>query len=115
MDGHKERIQKMYGHKRDLMLESLKKYLPETVTWTEPEGGLFLWLTLPEEMNSKNLLKSAIEQKVAFVPGATFATDGNILNTMRLNFSNASDENIVEGIKRLGTVINAELGKNTNK
>ena len=91
-----------------LMLESMKKYLPANVTWTIPDGGLFLWVTLPEGMNSKELLKKALVKKVAFVPGSAFATDGNIFNTMRLNFSNASDENIVEGIRRLGEVIKEE-------
>jgi 2-aminoadipate transaminase len=112
MDGHKERIKEMYGRKRNIMLESMKKYLPSNVTWTEPDGGLFLWVTLPDNMDSKDLLKKAVAKKVAFVPGAAFATDGNIQNTMRLNFSNASDENIVEGIKRLGEVIKAEQNSN---
>ncbi len=109
MDEHKEKIKTLYKHKRDLMLESMEKYLPKGVTWTKPDGGLFLWVTLPKGMNSKNLLKAAINKKVAFVPGETFSTDGNIQNTMRLNFSNASDENIIEGIKRLAEVINEEL------
>jgi 2-aminoadipate transaminase len=109
MDPHKENIKKLYKHKRDLMMDSMQKYLPEQVEWTQPEGGLFLWVTLPEGMDSRDLLKKAIEKKVAFVPGNSFSTDGNILNSMRLNFSNASDENIVEGIKRLGEVIKAEI------
>ena len=115
MDPHKEVIKNMYKQKRDIMLDSMEKYLPKGVSWTKPDGGLFIWVTLPKNMNSKNLLKNAIEQKVAFVPGQAFATDNNISNTLRLNFSNASDENIVEGIKRLGRVINTELEKNNYK
>jgi 2-aminoadipate transaminase len=111
MDTHKEKIKKLYKHKRDLMLDSMEKYLPKGVNWTRPEGGLFLWVRLPENMDSKILLKKAIDKKVAFVPGNTFSTDGNIINAMRLNFSNASDENIVEGIKRLGEVIRDEMEK----
>jgi len=109
MDVHKERIKEVYKHKRDIMLASMKEHLPAEVTWTQPDGGLFLWVTLPPTMDTKELLKKAIENKVAFVPGNSFATDGNIKNTMRLNFSNESDENIVEGIKRLGEVIKNEL------
>ena len=90
----------------------MKKFFPSEVTWTQPDGGLFLWVVLPEEMQSKNLLKKALEKKVAFVPGQTFSTDGKIDNTMRLNFSNASDENIEEGIKRLSEVIKDELKSN---
>ena len=111
MDEHKEHIKSMYKRKRDIMLDCMQKYLPSGVKWTIPDGGLFLWVTLPEGMNSKDLLKKAIDKKVAFVPGNSFSTDGNIENSMRLNFSNASDENIVEGIKRLGEVISAEMQK----
>jgi 2-aminoadipate transaminase len=109
MDPHKEKIKELYKRKRDLMLDSLERYFPPGVKWTKPDGGLFLWVSLPDGHNSKELLKKAVDKKVAFVPGNSFATDGNIKNTMRLNFSNASDENIVEGIKRLGEVIRTEL------
>lgn len=109
MDEHKEHIKEVYKHKRDIMLASMKKYLPAEVTWTQPDGGLFLWVTLPLGMDTKELLKKAVDNKVAFVPGNSFATDGNIKNSMRLNFSNETDENIVEGIKRLGEVIKNEL------
>jgi 2-aminoadipate transaminase len=113
MDPHKERIKELYKRKRDLMLDSIEKYFPPGVKWTKPDGGLFLWITLPDGHDSKELLKKAVDKKVAFVPGNSFATDGNIKNTMRLNFSNASDENIVEGIKRLGEVIKTELDINS--
>ena len=109
MDAHKEKIKEMYKRKRDIMLDSMEKYLPAGVSWTRPDGGLFLWVTLPESMDSKSLLRNAIEKKVAYVPGESFSTDGNIKNTLRLNFSNATDENIVEGIKRLGEVIQVEV------
>jgi 2-aminoadipate transaminase len=111
MDPHKDRIKELYKRKRDLMLDSINKYFPAGINWTKPDGGLFLWVTLPDGLDSKELLKKAVEKKVAFVPGNSFATDGNIINTMRLNFSNASDENIVEGIRRLGAVIKEELEK----
>jgi 2-aminoadipate transaminase len=75
------------------------------VKWTHPEGGLFLWLTLPEGMSSVDLLAESIKQKVAFVPGNSFHPCGGGENTMRLNFSNATPEKINEGISRLGRVI----------
>lgn len=112
MDPHKDKIKELYKRKHDLMLDSMDKYFPLNLRWTKPDGGLFLWVTLPDGFDSKDLLKRAIEKKVAFVPGNSFASDGNIKNTMRLNFSNASDENIVEGIKRLGEVIKKELSEN---
>lgn len=111
MDVHNEKIKKVYKHKRDIMMESMKRYFPSRITWTQPDGGLFLWVTLPKGIDTKELLNKVIEKKVAFVPGHVFTTDTNIQNTMRLNFSCESDKNIEEGIKRLGEVIAAELKK----
>ena len=109
MDVHKEHIKKLYKQKRDIMLDSMKRFLPSGITWTIPDGGLFLWVTCPNGMDTKELLKKAIDNKVAFVPGSAFSTTSDIKNTMRLNFSNESDDNIREGIKRLGEVISTEL------
>jgi len=111
MDAHNERIRTLYRHKRDVMLENMEKYLPNQVSWKRPDGGLYIWVTLPEGTDTKELLRKAVEKKVAFIPGHVFATDVKIQNTFRLNFSCESDENIKEGIKRLGEVITAELGK----
>jgi 2-aminoadipate transaminase len=94
-----------YRIKRDTMLDGFKKHMPEGVTWTEPEGGLFLFLYLPEHMNSENLFKQAIDKKVAFVLGSVFHCDGSGKNTMRLNFSFPSLEQNKEGVKRLAEVI----------
>jgi len=111
MDDHNERIRNLYRHKRDVMLEKMDKYFPAEVTWTRPDGGLYLWVILPKWIDTKELLRKAVEKKVAFIPGHVFATDVKIQNTLRLNFSCESDENIEEGIKRLGEVIAAELKK----
>jgi 2-aminoadipate transaminase len=111
MDDHNERIRNLYRHKRDVMLENMDKYFPTEATWIRPDGGLYLWVTLPKGTDTKELLRKAVEKKVAFIPGHVFATDIKIQNTFRLNFSCESDENIVEGIKRLGEVIAAELKK----
>lgn len=103
-------ITKLYGHKKELMMDSFKKYMPEGVTWTNPEGGLFLFVYLPENMDSEKLFHTAIENDVAFVIGNVFYCDGSGKNTMRINFSYCSDEQIVEGIKRLGKAIREYKG-----
>jgi DNA-binding transcriptional MocR family regulator len=96
------------------MLAAMERYFPEGVVWTRPSGGLFLWATLPEWMDASELLETAIEHKVAFVPGSAFQPDaasGTGKNTCRLNFSNANPEMITEGIKRLGKVITIAIDK----
>ena len=99
----------LYRGKRDLMLECLEKNMPEGVTWTRPEGGLFMFVTLPEYMNARELFDVAIQENVAFVTGDAFCCDGGGLNTLRLNFSFASNEQIVEGIARLGRAVKRML------
>jgi 2-aminoadipate transaminase len=99
-----------YRIKKNVMLESLEKYMPEGVTWTKPEGGLFLQLSCPEKINTNDLLIKAIDQEqVAFVAGDSFYCDGSGLNTMRLNFSYMNVDRTREGIKRLANVIKREL------
>ncbi|MDY6915397.1 MAG: PLP-dependent aminotransferase family protein, partial [Candidatus Cloacimonadota bacterium] len=100
-----------YRQKKEVMMEAFEKYMPEGVTWTNPEGGLFLFLTLPEGMDSEKLFLKAIEKKVAFVIGHVFHCDGSGKNTMRINFSYATKEQNVEGVKRLAAVIKEEMGK----
>ncbi len=95
----------LYRGKRNLMIECFHKYMPEGVTWTEPEGGLFLFVQLPEGYNSRDLFKIAMEKHVAFVVGDVFFCDGKGQNTMRINFSFMSDEKIIEGVKRLADSI----------
>jgi len=105
VDNHIQNIRKLYKSQRDQMVQSIREYLPEGVKHTAPEGGMFLWVTLPEGMSSMDLFKLAIKEKVAFVPGETFYTENPETNTMRLNFSNCCEEEIIEGMKRLGTAI----------
>lgn len=104
-EGHVENIKNVYRRRRDLMLEAIEKYFPEGVKHTYPEGGLFLWVTLPESINTKELATKALEKNVAYVPGGSFYPSGDQNNSFRLNYSNMTDEKIVEGIKRLGAVI----------
>ena len=100
---------KLYREKRHIMLKGFEECMPEGVTWTRPEGGLFLFLTVPEHLDTDKLFDKAIEKKVAFVKGSVFHCDGSGKNTMRINFSYASKENIKEGVKRLAQVIKEAL------
>lgn len=101
-----EAIKTCYRGKRDVMLEALSLYMPEGVQWTIPEGGMFVWLTLPRSIDGVKLLeKSVREQKVAFVPGNAFHPDGTGTNTMRLNFSRPDADAIKTGIEKLAVAI----------
>ncbi len=111
LDDHVRELRKVYRERRDVMLKAMEEHFPEGVTWTRPQGGLFLWVTVPEEIDTAELLKEAVEEKVAFVPGFAFHADGRGQNTMRLNFSYAQPEMIREGIRRLGKVIEKRLEK----
>jgi len=109
LDRHIELLKKEYSKRRDTMISALKKYCPEEVRWTEPEGGLFLWVFLPEGVSATQLLQKALERKVAYVPGKPFFAKEDTDNTLRLNFSNASEDKIEEGIKRLAEVFSENL------
>jgi 2-aminoadipate transaminase len=109
MKTHILTIRKTYKERRDIMLQSLEQYMPEGVQWTHPKGGLFLWVTLPEGIDAGEIFKSAVEAKVAFVPGGSFHPLGGGENTMRLNFSNAKPDLIMEGIKRLAKVVKENI------
>jgi 2-aminoadipate transaminase len=105
LDSHLGLLRSVYSRRRDAMLASLRRHMPEGCGWTEPEGGLFLWVRLPERIDAAKLLAVCISQKVAFVPGEPFWTGTPMRNTLRLNFSNASEERIEEGISRLGRAV----------
>ncbi|MGC8691799.1 MAG: PLP-dependent aminotransferase family protein [Thermoplasmata archaeon] len=107
------KIVELYRKKRDLMLKSLEESMPEGVTWTRPNGGMFLWVTIDWGLDTEKLLKKALENKVAYVVGTAFYPDGRGRNSMRLNFTYSKDEDIVEGIGRLGKAIKEE-NKNKN-
>jgi DNA-binding transcriptional MocR family regulator len=105
-DDHTARLRQTYATRRDDMLDALAAHMPDGVTWTRPEGGMFIWLTLPKQMNGTELLAHALEhQRVAFVPGQAFFADRSSANTLRLSFSLADDAQINEGIRRLGAAI----------
>jgi len=103
------KIKKMYKIKRDLMLKALEKHFPKGCEWTKPDGGMFIWVTLPPKIDTRELFVDAIKEKVAFVHGSAFRVDGKGHNTMRLNFTNTDDKKIEIGIKRLGRLIKKKM------
>ncbi|WAW14899.1 PLP-dependent aminotransferase family protein [Peptostreptococcus equinus] len=106
VDAHVKKIREVYGHRRTVMMDAMKEYFPEGVTWTYPNGGLFTWVILPENINATELQKEkALPRNVAFVPGAPFFPNGGGENTFRMNYSCMPDEKIIEGIKSLGEAI----------
>ncbi|HEX2998416.1 MAG TPA: PLP-dependent aminotransferase family protein [Anaerolineales bacterium] len=105
LDEHVKVIRATYKERRDVMFEMMEEMFPQGVTWSKPKGGMFLWGVLPEGMNAAEVLKRAIDKKVAFVPGTAFHPCGGGENTMRINFSYSSPDTIREGITRLGTTL----------
>lgn len=108
---HVRGLCEVYGRRRDLMLAALAREMPAGCTWTKPDGGLFLWITLPEGWKAAELFAEAAAAKVAFVPGDSFWVGEPRRNTMRLNFSNASDAAIETGVKRLGSILRARAAR----
>ncbi len=105
LDGHIKDIQAIYRHKCSLMLDSLDKYMPSSIKFTRPEGGLFVWCTLPEHADANAFIKEATRNNIRIVPGATFNCDADApSNSFRLNYSTPSDEQIANGIKALGEI-----------
>lgn len=105
IEEHINKIIKVYGGRKKLMIDTIKKEFPSNITYTNPDGGLFAWATFPQGVDAAELLKKALEQKVAFVPGEPFYPNGGNANHCRLNYSCMSEDKIVEGITRLGKVL----------
>lgn len=105
LDAHVKEIVALYKHRRDLILESMEKYLPAGTEWTHPEGGLFLWLTFPEGVSARKVFAKCIEMKVAGVIGDAFYPNQKTDRSMRINYSNMPDDRIVEGIQRMAKAI----------
>jgi 2-aminoadipate transaminase len=117
LDEHVKVIRATYKERRDVMIEMMEEMFPAGVSWTKPQGGMFLWGVLPENVDAAEVLKVAVERKVAFVPGGSFHPNGGGTNTMRLNFSFSSPDTIREGITRLGVTLKEAVknGKNGKK
>jgi 2-aminoadipate transaminase len=100
----------IYRGRRDTMVEALREHFPAQATWTEPEGGLFIWATLPEYIDTSDLLAKALREDVAFVPGqAAYVEESRGRSSMRLNFSGVGDEEIREGVRRIGKAIGEQV------
>jgi len=109
LDRHIPEIVDFYKPRRDAMLEALEEYMPEGVEWTRPDGGMFIWVTLPEGIDTKAMSEKAIRRGVAYVPGEAFFAYRDVKNAMRLNFTYVSEEKIRDGVKRLAEVIDEEI------
>ncbi len=113
LDAHIARIRERYGRQRQAMVEAMARHFPADVGFTHPEGGMFLWVRLPEGCSAMELFDLAIAEKVAFVPGRPFYVDGGGDRALRLNFSNSSEDRIEEGMKRLGRCLETLLSRRT--
>ena len=113
LDNHVKKINEVYARRRDLMLETMKEEFPEGVEYTYPEGGLFIWVELPKHLDSRIIMKDCLANNVAYVPGSFFP-NGGTENCFRLNYSNMSDDRIVEGIKRIGLVLRKYMAVKQN-
>ena len=111
VDAHVKEISDLYGKRKDLMLEGIKKYFPEGVKYTNPEGGMFLWVEVPGVDDTVELFKECLEHDVAFVPGDPFFADGVQPGAFRLNYSNMKEDQIEVGLKRLGAALTAAVNK----
>jgi 2-aminoadipate transaminase len=109
LDRHVEKIKALYKTKRYKMLAAMDKHFPKEAKWTRPDGGMFIWATLPEYIDTKEMFNRALENNVAYVHGASFFADRSGRNTMRLNYTYATDEDIEIGIKRLADTIKQEI------
>lgn len=109
LDRQVPRLRKHYQHKRDVMVDALKRSLGDTVTWPAPRGGFFLWASLPDHVGADAMLKRAIKHQVIYVAGGAFYVDGGGENRIRLSFSAPTPERIVEGVSRLASAVREEL------
>lgn len=111
VDAHVKEISALYGKRKDLMLDGIKKYFPEGVTYTDPEGGMFLWVEVPGVDDTVELFKECLEHDVAFVPGDPFFAGEAQPGAFRLNYSNMKEDQIEVGLKRLGAALTAAVNK----
>lgn len=108
LDEELEKLRGVYRKRRDLMIHFMEQEFPKGTKWQKPMGGLFIWVELPENMDTAAILSRAVEKNVAFIPGVSFFAFQNKKNTLRLNFSNSNEEQIERGMKLLGEVLRAE-------
>jgi 2-aminoadipate transaminase len=109
LTGHIPTIRKLYAAQCQSMLDALQEFFPAGASWTRPQGGMFIWVTLPAHINSMELLEAAVAQNVAFVPGAPFYANTPASNTLRLSFVTVPPEQIRVGVEKLGKLIAARM------
>ena len=107
IDKHIDNIISIYRQRRNVTIDCMEKYFPESVTFTRPQGGLFAWVELPVNISARDILEKCLEKKIAFVPGGPFFPNGGHENTFRINFSNMPEKRIIEGLKTMGEVLNS--------
>jgi 2-aminoadipate transaminase len=100
-----DELRDLYHRRRDVILDALAEHLPAAASWTRPHGGLFIWVTLPDYIDTTDLLARALAENVAFVPGEAAFADGRGRHSMRLNFSSEADDDIREGVRRIGKIV----------
>jgi 2-aminoadipate transaminase len=102
-------LRELYRRRRDTMLDALAEHLPREASWTRPQGGLFIWATLPDYIDTTDLLARGLSRNVAFVPGRAAFLDGRGGSSMRLNFSGVGEDSIREGVRRIGEVVRDQV------
>lgn len=110
---HIKKIKAVYKERCTAMLSCIEEFFPDNLSYSKPEGGLFIWIELPEDVDSTHIFTECLKNNVACVPGVPFFPNGTQTNTLRLNYSNMSKEKIIEGMKRMGEVLHRELEKET--
>ena len=106
---HLKRITAVHQERCETLMEALEEHLGGMATWSRPEGGIFVWVTLPEHIDTGDLFHEAIKRSVAYIPGTVFASSGGHTNTLRLNFSNLVPDRIREGVARLAETVRSAL------
>jgi len=109
LDENIRNLNALYRKRRDLMLSLLEQEFPKGSSWTHPEGGLFIWATLPEHIDTARIMPEVVARKVAYIPGHSFFAEGGVTNTLRLNYSNSDEEKIVTGMKLMGEVLREQV------
>jgi len=115
LDEHIKTISKLYGHRKDVMVDSLRSSGLETMSFVEPEGGMFLWLEVDPQINTEELLQEAVSRGIAYVPGAPFYAGTPQYNTLRLNYTHATDDDIRFGMKTMTELFKEVEQKQTDK
>ena len=105
IDEHISKIVEVYRKRRDIALECIERYFPNDIKYTHPQGGLFTWIELPENISAHDILQKCIEQKIAFVPGSSFYPVEHKENTFRINYSNMPEDRIMKGLQVIGEVL----------